>query len=141
MAETGIRGLDTTIQKTNEWINEVKDEIGCMDRNDAYLALRSTLHALRDRLMPEEAIDLGAQLPMLIRGIYFEGYTTSGKPVTVRRKHEFLDLVERELGRNPEIDPEDAAEGVFAVLGRKISEGEIRDIKSMLPKEIDELWQ
>lgn len=141
MAETGISGLDATIQKTNEWINEVKDEIGCMDRNDAYLALRSTLHALRDRLMPEEAIDLGAQLPMLIRGMYFEGYKISGKPITVRRKDDFLDLVERELKRNPEIDPEDAAEGVFAVLGKKISEGELRDIKSVLPKEIDELWQ
>jgi uncharacterized protein (DUF2267 family) len=141
MAETGISGLDATIQKTNEWINEVKDEIGCMDRNDAYLALRSTLHALRDRLIPEEAIDLGAQLPMLIRGMYFEGYTTSGKPIKVRHKDEFLGLVERELERNPEIDPEDAAEGVFAVLGRKISKGEIRDVKGMLPKEIGELWQ
>lgn len=140
MADTNVSGLDATIHKANEWINEVKNEMGCTDRNDAYLALRSTLHALRDRLMPEEAIDLGAQLPMLIRGIYYEGYTTSGKPIKVRQKKDFINLVERELTRNPEIDPEEAAEGVFAVIGRKISQGEINDIKSTLPKEIKELW-
>jgi uncharacterized protein (DUF2267 family) len=116
MADSEVRGLETTIQKTNEWIDDISEEIGCMDKEEAYLALRSTLHALRDRLMPEEAIDLGAQLPMLIRGIYYEGYTMSGKPLRIRSKDDFIALVGRELRRNPEIDPEEAAEGVFAVL-------------------------
>jgi uncharacterized protein (DUF2267 family) len=140
MADSEVRGLETTIQKTNEWINEISEEIGCMDKEEAYLALSSTLHALRDRLMPEEAVDLGAQLPMLIRGIYYEGYTMSGKPLRIRSKDDFIALVGRELRRNPEIDPEEAAEGVFAVLEKKISKGEIKDIKSQLPRDVKELW-
>jgi uncharacterized protein (DUF2267 family) len=32
------------------------------------------LHALRDRLPPEIAVHLSAQLPMLVRGIYYEGW-------------------------------------------------------------------
>lgn len=140
MAVSDIRGFETTIQKTNEWIKDISEEIGCTDREEAYLALSSTLHALRDRLMPEEAIDLGAQLPLLIRGIYYEGYTMSGKPLKIRSREDFVALVGRELRRNPEIDPEEAAEGVFAVLDRKISKGEMKDIKSQLPKDIKELW-
>jgi uncharacterized protein (DUF2267 family) len=140
MAQSEVRGLETTIQKTNEWIEDIREEIGCMDKEEAYLALSSTLHALRDRLMPEEAIDLGAQLPVLIRGIYYDGYTMSGKPLKIRSKDDFVALVGRELRRNPELDPEGAAEGVFAVLDKKISKGEIKDIKSQLPKDIKELW-
>ncbi len=71
MTSTGIDGLESTIHKTNEWLNDIMEEEGWTDKNKAYLALRSTLHALRDRLVVNEAIDLGAQLPCL-----FEAYTT-----------------------------------------------------------------
>jgi len=141
MTDLNISGLDQTIHKTNEWIDDVKNEIGCMSRDEAYRALSSTLHALRDRLIPEEAIQLAAQLPLLIRGMYYDGYTLSGKPIPVRRKDEFLDLIGSELTMAPDIDPEDAAKGVFSVLERRVSKGEIDDIKSQLPEEIKELWQ
>jgi len=141
MTDLNVSGLDQTIHKTNEWIDDVKNEIGCMSREEAYRALSSTLHALRDRLVPEEAVQLAAQLPLLIRGMYYDGYTLSGKPLTVRSKDDFLDLVGSELTTTPEINPEDAAKGVFSVLERRVSKGEIDDIKSQLPEEIKELWQ
>ena len=40
------------------------------DHRSAYRALRSVLHVLRNRLTPEQAVHLGAQLPLLVRGIF-----------------------------------------------------------------------
>jgi len=79
MQSTGVSALDGTIQKTNIWLREVMDELGSDDRHRAYLALRSVLHSLRDRLTIEEATDLGAQLPILVRGFYYDAWNPSGK--------------------------------------------------------------
>ena len=85
MSTTGLDAFDTTLQKTAVWLKEIMAEFGSKDRHLAYLALRATLHALRDRLTVEEAVHLGAQLPMLVRGFYYEGWTPSGKPVKVKK--------------------------------------------------------
>ncbi|TMB45162.1 MAG: DUF2267 domain-containing protein, partial [Deltaproteobacteria bacterium] len=90
MSATGLEVFDTTLQKTNSWLKELMGILGSQDRHMAYLALRATLHALRDRLTVEEVAHLGAQLPMLIRGFYYEGWDPTGKPLRVRRKEEFL---------------------------------------------------
>jgi uncharacterized protein (DUF2267 family) len=54
----GLEVFDTTVHKTNSWLKEVMQEIHRDDRRKAYLALRSTLHALRDRLTVEEVHSL-----------------------------------------------------------------------------------
>ena len=74
MSMTGLEVFDTTLQKTNEWLDEIMDELALQDRHTAYVALRGTLHALRDRLPVQEAVHLGAQLPILVRGFYYEGW-------------------------------------------------------------------
>ncbi|HSM19769.1 MAG TPA: DUF2267 domain-containing protein, partial [Hyphomicrobiales bacterium] len=65
-----IDAVDTTIQTTNIWLNELDQAMGWDHRQRTYRLLRAVLHALRDRLPVNEATDLGAQLPLLIRGIY-----------------------------------------------------------------------
>lgn len=140
MAMTGIAAFDRTVQKTNEWLNELMEYHDGCDRQKAYLVLRATLHALRDRLPPEEAVELSAQLPMLIRGFYFEGWRPSATPVKERHKSEFLKhigdaLRGYELGR-----PEDIARGVFRILDHRISAGEMKDVRQVLPPEIRELF-
>ena len=110
------------------------------DRQQAYHVLRATLHALRDRLTVAEAVDLGAQLPMLVRGLYYEGWTPNGKPLKERKKEEFLAHIAAALSESPGIYPEGVAWGVFKVLERHVSAGEIGDVKSILPAEIRALW-
>jgi uncharacterized protein (DUF2267 family) len=51
------------------------------------------LHAPRDRLPPEVAVHLGAQFPMLVRGVYYEGWHMAGKLTKGRSAQEFASHV------------------------------------------------
>ncbi len=132
--------FDMTLEKTNLWIREVMRELGWKDRHRAYLALRGVLHALRDRLQADEAVHLGAQLPMLVRGFYYEGWRPSETPKKERHREQFLEHVREAFPRDEEIDSERVARAVFAVLARRVTEGEIGDVKGMMPEEVRELW-
>ena len=141
MSTTGLEVFDTTLQKTYLWLNEIMTDRGWEDnRHWAYLALRTVLHTLRDHLTVEEAMDLGAQLPMLVRGFYYEGWTLTGKPVKERRKEEFLAHIKQAFRDDERIDPEKVVRTVFRVLSRRITEGEIADVKHQLPAALRELW-
>jgi uncharacterized protein (DUF2267 family) len=102
--------------------------------------LRAVLHALRDRLTVEEVAQFGAQLPMLIRGFYYEGWDPTGKPLRLRHKEKFLTRIEQEVSGDDSIDAELVARAVFTLLAKRVSEGEIEDVKETLPIEIRNLW-
>ena len=141
MSATGLDVFDTTVQKTNSWLKSLMQELDWEDRHRAYLALRATLHALRDRLTIEEVAQLGAQLPMLIRGFYYEGWDPTGKPLKVRQREEFLARITQYFGRaGGSVQPEPVARAVFSVLERRVSDGEIEDVKHILPAELRDLW-
>jgi uncharacterized protein (DUF2267 family) len=122
MSATGLEVFDTTVQRTNIWLKDLMEVTGG-DRHRAYQALQAVLHALRDRLTVEEAAEFGAQLPMLIRGIYYEGWTPTGKPVKERHREEFLKHIQQQFKGNGEINPEILAQAVFSLL-RSVSPAE-----------------
>lgn len=128
------------VQKAYSWINEVGEALGTEDRQQAYQALRASLHALRDRLQVDEASHLGAQLPMVVRGIYFEGWKPAGKPEKQRTLQAFLDALREEVPGMLPSDAPVAAAAVFEVLQRHVSAGEVEDVQGMLPSEVRELW-
>jgi uncharacterized protein (DUF2267 family) len=141
MSLTGLDVFDTTVHKTNAWLNDLRAELLTEDRHLAYVALRATLHALRDRLPVAEVAQLGAQLPMLVRGIYYEGWNPRARPLKLRRKEEFLARIAEELQRvDDAADSELIAAAVFAVLARRVTAGEIEDVKGILPSAIRDLW-
>jgi uncharacterized protein (DUF2267 family) len=139
--KTSHNVFDTTIQKTQVWLNDLMSDLDWDEKpQKAYLALRAVLHALRDRLTVEEAVQLGAQLPMLVRGFYYEGWTLKGKPRKERHKEDFLDHIRKDFKNNVTVNPQRICRAVFRVLARRTSKGEIEDVKHILPKEVRELW-
>ena len=95
---------------------------------------------MRDRLPVDEAVQLAAQLPMLVRGFYYEGWHPHGKPVKERSRDEVLAHVTDGFLFDPEADSERIARAVFTVLARHVSGGEIEDVKSTLPAGVRRLW-
>ena len=140
MSTTSIEAFDTTVQKTNEWLRDISRELGDENRRHAYLALRGTLHAVRDFLPLEESARLSAQLPMLVRGFYYEGWDPTGKPTRDRTQEEFLARIWRELPPNSPMEPDAVARAVFRLLSERIAEGEIDEVRHILPEDIRELW-
>lgn len=139
MSMTGLATFDETLHLSNVWLNELMKQLAWDDKRRAYRALRAVLHALRDRLTAHEAVQLGAQLPMLIRGVYYENWHLKDAAPAERTKSAFLGHIEAEL-RDRNVDAEQSAREVFALLAHKISPGEIDDIKRMLPAEVRALW-
>lgn len=131
--------FEQTLQTTHAWLSDVMHELGVDDRHKACDRIRASLHALRDRLTVEEAAHLGAQLPLLLRGVDYEGWKPAGKPVKDRSQEEFLQREEEDLA-DPTIPPELAARAVLAVLSKHVSEGEVEDVRRTLPTHIRELW-
>ena len=121
------------------WLKEIAQELS-MDRHGAYRVLRAVLHCLRDRLTINEAADLGDQLPMLIRGIYYEAWHPAGKPDKIRSRDEFLAEITTRVAMKQSIDAENAARAVFRTLEHRVSPGEIGDVIHVLPEEIRTLW-
>jgi uncharacterized protein (DUF2267 family) len=134
--------LDRSVQKTNVWLRDVNYELQWFTFQRGYLALRAVLHALRDRLSVPEVAQLGAQFPIFIRGIYYEGWNPSRTPIKSRGKELFLRQVRGEFAhtRNPDIDAEEIARAIFRVLNKHISKGEIEQVKGLLPRELREFW-
>lgn len=139
MTSTGVRSLDRAIQNTMEWLNDVKKELGWPDDDRVYGATKAVLQALRDRLPPEEAIQLAAQLPMLMKGFYFDGYDPTDKPLTIRDRDRFYELVRERFGEQP-LNAETATRAVLAVLYRRVSKGQMEDVKSSMPDALKGLF-
>jgi uncharacterized protein (DUF2267 family) len=127
------------VQQMQEWLKELRDNADLVDETEALSVLRSVLHQLRDRLTPEEAIELGAQLPVIVRGIYYDGWRPSRTPEKVRSKQKFLDEVMiKMLPRR--LAPEAAVRDVFALIAHHCDPGEVGDVIGQLPADIKELW-
>ena len=65
--------ISHAVQQLQEWLKALCDSGGYSNEAEALAVWRAVLHQLRDRLTPQEAVDLAAQLPLIVRGVYYEG--------------------------------------------------------------------
>ena len=134
------RIFGSTLQTTERWLIELMDELETEDPARMYRALRGVLHATRDRLPANEALHLSAQLPMLLRGLYFEGWDPKASPEKLGRI-EFLDQVGDLVDPSrPEAEIEPVVRAVFRLLSRHISAGELDEVRGALPRSLASLW-
>jgi uncharacterized protein (DUF2267 family) len=137
MSATGYATFDTTLEKTNGILKQIERTYDWPKerRNQSYNALRAVLHAVRDRLTVEEAAQLSAQLPLLVRGIYFEGWAPSRVPVKMHRE-EFLKRIRDEFPYEVPGGVEHLFDTVVQALRRHITAGEWEDVRANLPKDV-----
>lgn len=139
MSGTSIHNFTQAAQQAQSWVNELAEDLD-WDERRSYRLLRCVLHALRDWLPPAEVVDLAAQLPVLIRGIYFEGWEPQQSPTWDRGKDRFISRIEDAFGDDELRDPERAVTAVFRLLDRHVSRGEIEDVRRSMKKALRKLW-
>lgn len=139
--------FDKYAQKSNEFLKEVANELHMPeDRGKAMRIMRAVLHGLRDRIPPQESLQLISQLPMYIKAIYVEGWKWTPNGGNIRHMDEFIEAIVQNdgvSGRFDFEDPDKAVEytkAVFRVLQRHVSEGEIADVVATLPTELRPLF-
>jgi uncharacterized protein (DUF2267 family) len=137
MVDTGYSTFSTTVDKTNRVLKEIEQAYGWPQerRNQSYAALRAVLHALRDRLTVEEGAQFAAQLPMLIRGLYYGGWDPRRVPQKMT-KDEFLQRIRQEFRYDVKGGMEQLTQTVIHSLRHHVTEGEWEDIKASVPKEL-----
>ncbi len=139
-AHTHIDLFDTTLHESYGWIRDILRETGWEDRHYALQALRGVLHAVRDELTADQSGHLSAQLPTLIRGIYFEGWDPSKAPALDRSAEVFVDRIRPDFaGYGEAVDFTWLARCVLRVLKNRVP-GEYDKIKAAIPKEVRQIW-
>ncbi|MGB3387532.1 MAG: DUF2267 domain-containing protein [Pseudaminobacter sp.] len=141
MSAVGLESFERTVQLTHIWINDLDERLDWENKARSYRLLKAVLHAVRDWLQINEAADLGAQLPMLLRGAYYDQWQPARNPAKPRSKADFIDRVEESFGKDPLSDPDKAIAVVFNLLSTKVSAGEIEDVRQSLPADIRALWR
>ncbi|HTT46652.1 MAG TPA: DUF2267 domain-containing protein [Pseudolabrys sp.] len=136
---TAIVALNAAVASVEDWIDDLKERLGWRDRERAYQALLATLHALRDDLQRDEAIYLGAQLPAMLRGFYYEGWHPGARPMS-RGRAAFLERIHDGVHRDPGVDAEQVARSVFALLAARLPATEVEDAKAGMPQSLHNLW-
>lgn len=140
MSASGIDAFDKTLQTTHIWLNEIMEDIG-PDRQVAWKVLSTVLHKLRDRLHLGLAAHLGSQLPLLIRGVYYDQFEPAKLPSECATREQFVTEVAEWLSDTRPVDPDLAVRSVFGVLARHVSPGQIDKVCQALPKPLRQWFE
>ena len=129
--------FDAQLQKAYNYINAFMNKTNTKDPHKAYGVIRAVLHTLRDCLTIEEIAHLGAQLPTIIRGVFYEGWRPNDIPKKIKNPENFFYSVYVEASNLIAIEEaEEMTYTTLYILDEHISEGQIRKLKSILPKHL-----
>ena len=133
--------IDKTLQTTRSWLAEIQDRLHTNDSSRAYTALEATLHAVRDRLGPRNVTALGEQLPLLIRGIYYQGWRPLAQPAQDQQLQDFVNLVNGAVGGAQPAGGSAPVHAVLEVLCRHLPPEGTKRIELAFPSELRRLWR
>jgi uncharacterized protein (DUF2267 family) len=139
MATTGLEVFDKTLHTTNLWLDEISAEIG-PDRHLAWHVLGAVLRSIRDEMQVEQSAHFAAQLPLLVRGAYFDQYRPAVQPASERSQEDFVARIHRDLDGSRPVKVEQAATAVMRTLNRHVTEGQIRKVRDALSKSVRAMW-
>lgn len=133
-AVSKVSALEHAFQSAQTWVGDVAAEFDTEDREFAYRVLRAWLHTLRDRLTVDAGAHFAAQLPDLIRGVYYAGWDPGAVPHKYDAK-EFLLRFAREANITPG-EAERAAAAATAVARLHLPSAQIAKVLGQLPEDI-----
>jgi uncharacterized protein (DUF2267 family) len=139
-----IRSVDSVergVHKTNEWLSDLAAELGTENREYAWRVLRAYLQLLRDELVIDEAAQLAAQLPLVLRGAFYDGFDPGHQPAKLRDRDRFLEELARRAQLSDIAEAERVAEAATEVLRRHITPGELEDVFAQLPTDVRQVLQ
>jgi uncharacterized protein (DUF2267 family) len=139
MATTGLEVFDRTLHTTNVWLDEITAEIG-PDRHLAWHVLGAVLRSIRDEMLVEQSAHFAAQLPLLVRGAYFDQYRPAAQPASARSQEDFIARIQHDLDGARPVKAEAAAAAVMRTLNRHVTEGQVKKVRDSLPKGVRALW-
>ncbi|HWM48380.1 MAG TPA: DUF2267 domain-containing protein [Xanthobacteraceae bacterium] len=140
MSATGLESIDHSVQLTHVWINELDARLRWDNKARSYRLLRTVLQALRDWVPVNEAVDLAAQLPTHLRGVYYEHWRPATTPAKHRSKADFVARVDHAFVQDPIRNTAAAIAVTLQFLTTKISSGELENIRQSLPADVRVLW-
>ncbi len=132
--------LKGALEETDAWIDQFMDMLGWHDRSKSYRAFVAAMHAFRDSLPWDEAAQIAAYFPPLLRGLYFEGWHPTSPTLPLTGRIVFLERVHDSLGRELGIDPEHVVRTLFSLLVRRLPGFELEDAKAVTPEELRAFW-
>ncbi len=126
--------IDRTVTKTNQWLTRLCRESSIKDADHAYVVLRAVLHALRDRIGPEVSVHLAAQLPLLLRGTFYEGWEPWVTPYRLTLD-DFVTRVEQDATLGSSAEAISAVRAVMQLLDEELAPGTMDHVIAVLPSE------
>jgi len=140
MSAQGLQVIDHSVHLTHDWINELADRLSWSSKRSALRLLRVTLQHIRDHLHADELAQFSAQLPVLIRGFFFEGWVPKHTPLKERKKEEFVAFIGTQMHDTEEYLGVQDIKCVFDLLNARLSRGEVEDIRACLSDDLRQLW-
>lgn len=140
MTAQGLEVIDQTVHTTHEWINELAGRLDYTSKRSTLSLMRVTLHRIRDHLLADELAQFSAQLPVLVRGFFFEGWVPKHTPVKERHAGDFVASISTQMEGCEEYRGREDIKCVFDLLNARLSRGEIEDVHASLPNDLRQLW-
>lgn len=140
MSAQGLEVIDRSVQATHEWINELAERLDSPDKRGALRLLRAVMCALRDTVGHDEAAHFAAQLPIFLRGVFYEGWRPSATPMADRGADSFLTRVAEHYRGVEGIPLYRDVEEVFRLFNNRLTAGEIAKLRGALKEDLRRLW-
>lgn len=140
MTISSVDAIARSVEKTNMWINDLKIRLGWSDDHAVYEALRVTLMTIRDRVTPTEAAHLSAQLPLVLRGAFYDHYRPTDVPTSAKSLEDMLEPIRAHFSQMPNADPETIFRGVLDVMALHCTLGALDNVRSQMPKAVQQIW-
>ena len=138
---TSVHTIEKSVHQTNDWLAALSNELELSDNESAFTSLRAVLHSLRDRLPVDTAANLGAQLPLVVRGIYYENWNPSSTPERIRHEQPFIERVCAEIPDEKLHErARDIIQCTLGLLSRELDATSMEKFRERFPMELRDLW-